>query len=184
MTYLSNHNRVPPTWMSLVREHYVVPQTLISVSNPRRNAYEEIGLGPHTAVAVLDGRVSEEELIAAARKYGVTGSWEQLGDVYLSRESNALNSCRDGLVVGLFLVASRSKEHRLAVRVAFANGFVESIPLSRGEPRSTEYLAMVERDRAERAELDLSPPPNYASLILEHMAEQERLAGEEAEEKE
>jgi len=191
---------LPPTWKLLF---VVTPGTYASIdysrssNNPRpyTKLYSDIKIAQYGAEDFYD--YDHEQKTRQAKKYDLIvasaemipaiGLWEKIGDILISREPEIYleqsyddykEKWRAKTISAVMLHTGEhcnSRESSVAA-FAFADQTARYIPVNGVGDQSPEYLELIEKDRDARERKGLSPPPDYAALIFEHMAEQERLA--------
>ena len=175
--YVTNKDEVPPSWMYLIHNGTIVSEICISTNNPRREWENlEPTLGRYSVADLYDPDTTIEMLGTEAARVVPDEPWERIGDLLVSREVEAQTSFRADLVACVTLMAERRARGTYTTHLAFADNHVVKIDIGSSDAQTAEYRRIIDADRAARTELGMSDPPDYATLIRSHTAEQHRLA--------
>ncbi len=178
-TYYREHGGTAPSWLLTIHHGYLVPELFYSSYSPRAPLpFHELTLGSFTIDDLFDPDTTVEELIEEANRIVPHEPWEQLGDLLLSREIEAVNSSDSRIVAGVMLIAAKKNHKQRVTEFVFADNRLERIPILSPGSENPKYVALRDADRIARKSLGMSQPPDYAALIIAHTAEQQRLADE------
>ncbi len=138
----------------------------------------DVPLGQYTFDEIQSGAVSLEELRDEAERVNGGKAWEQLGSTLLSLEfriDKPYATRSSDLVAGLYLAFWKNprkwfpRQHGIFL-MWDGPRFVE---VGSEQNPSQEYLDLIAADRRVRADLGLTPPPDYAALISEYVERME-----------